>query len=192
MISAPESLQDRFIRVSKEQKRTLVVCPDDFRRDPEGRYGHEDDMGLIGWRMAERVFQELLPTVDEVRALAGAPGSGKSTWLREHGLEGVLYLDSMLSRRSTRRLVCEMAAAADKEIDCILLDTDLKTCLSRNARRAPDRVVPEGYVRAAHHRLVVCPPDLDEGWRKVVRVGPHPAALGAPRGGPLDSSGGRL
>jgi hypothetical protein len=85
-----------------------------------------------------------------------------------------------------------MAAAAGKEIDCILLDTDLEMCLSRNAARTFDRVVPEKHVRATHHRLVVCPPNLDEGWQRVVRVGPDLTALGAPRGGQLDSSGGRL
>jgi predicted kinase len=189
MESTPENLHDRFIRVSREQKCTLVVCADDFRYDPEGNYGHEGDMGIIGWRMAERVFTELLPTVDEVRALAGAPGAGKSTWLREHGVQGVLYLDAMLARRLTRRLVCEMAAAAGREVDCIWLDTDLETCLSRNAARASDRVVPEEYVRAAHHRLSVCPPDLDEGWRRVVRVGSDPMDLGAAQGDPLDRSG---
>lgn len=80
----------------------MVVCPDDFRGNMEGHYSHEGDMDIIGGRMAEHLFQEILPTVGEVRALAGAPGSGKSTWLREHGVEGVLYLDSMLSRRSAR------------------------------------------------------------------------------------------
>lgn len=146
-------------------------------------------MGIIGWRMAERVFRELLPSVDEVRALAGAPGSGKSTWLRHHGVEGVLYLDAVLSRRGVRRVVCEMAAAAGKEIDCVLFLADLKICLRRNSLRSPDRAVPTAYVKAAHRRLRVCPPGLDEGWRRVLRVEPDPTALGRLSGDPLDSRG---
>jgi len=187
MVFVPESLQERFIRVSREQKRTLVVCADDFRCAPDGTYGHEGDMGVIGWRMAERVFEELLPSVGEVRALAGAPGAGKSTWLREHGVGGVLYLDAVLARRATRRTVCKMAAAAGRQIDCVLFLTDLEICLARNSARRPDRVVPESRVRAAHRRLLVCPPGLDEGWRRVVRIEPDPTALRRP----LDSSRGR-
>ena len=186
MISAPENLKDRFIRVSREQKATLVICADDFRYDEHGVYGHEGDMGIIGWRMAERVFVALLPTVTEVRALAGAPGAGKSTWLRTHGVEGVLYLDAMLARRSSRREVCRMAAEAGREIDCIVFDTALEMCMTRNAARPADRVVPESYVRSAHRRLVLCPPDLDEGWRSVRHVGSSP---GFPRGSGPPSRG---
>lgn len=127
-------------------------------------------MGLIAIKMAGRVFAELLPLVDEVRALAGAPGSGKTTWLERHGVEGVLYLDTMLSRRAVRREVCAVARAADREIDCVFLDTELEVCLSRNRKRSPDRFVPEVNVRRAHHRLAVCPPDADEGWRRVLHV----------------------
>lgn len=187
MVSAPESLRERFNRVSREQKATLIVCADDFRRDEHGAYSHEDDMGLIGWRMAERVFAELLPTVTEVRALAGAPGAGKSTWLRTHAIEGVLYLDSMLSRRPTRRDVCSAAAEAGKKVGCIVFDTDLETCLERNTARSSDRFVPENYLRAAHRRLVLCPPDLDEGWRSIWHVGTEVAL---PRGTQGPSRGG--
>ena len=69
MIFVPETLEQRFERVSKAQKSTLVVRADDFRADDRGFYSHAGDMGLIAWRMAERVFAELLPLVDEVRAL---------------------------------------------------------------------------------------------------------------------------
>ena len=149
----------------------MIVRPDDFRMNDHGVYDHEGDMGIIGWRMAERVFDELLPLVDEVRALAGCPGAGKTTWVERHGIEGVLYLDAMLARRHTRRSVCEQAAAAGKQIGCVFLDVDLETCFARNKMRPSGRVVPEEYLRAAYRRLSVCPPDVDEGWRNVLRLG---------------------
>ena len=170
MIFVPETLEQRFERVSKAQKSTLVVRADDFRADDRGFYSHAGDMGLIAWRMAERVFAELLPLVDEVRALAGVPGAGKSTWIEQHGVEGVLYLDSMLAARKTRRAVCGMAAAAGRPIDCVLIDTDLDVCLARNQERSPDRRVPVPYILGAHRRLTLCPPATDEGWRAVLRV----------------------
>jgi hypothetical protein len=167
---ATETLPERFERVCKQQRRSLIVRPDDFRADNHGVYSHAGDMGLIAWRMAERSFAALLPLVDEVRALAGAPGAGKTTWIERHGIEGVLYLDSMLVRRKNRRVICEMAAAAGRPIDCVILDTDLDVCLARNSERSPDRRVPEPYIRRAHHRLAECPPATDEGWRTVTRV----------------------
>lgn len=170
MISTPENLRQRFERVSREQKRTLVVCADDFRRDEHGVYNHDGDMGLIGWSMAESVFRDLLWHVDYAVALAGAPGAGKSTWIAANKVPGVLYLDAMLARRHTRRAVCAMATAVAKPIDCVFLDVGLETCMVRNQTRPCGRVVPDEYLRGAHHRLSVCPPDLDEGWRSVVRL----------------------
>jgi hypothetical protein len=170
MVSTPETLEERFIRVREVQKRTLIVRADDFRADNHGVYSHAGDMGLIAWSMAKRSLNELLPLVDEVRALAGAPGAGKTTWIDEHGIEGVLYLDSMLSRRKTRRDVCAMAAAAHRPIDCVFIDTPFEVCIARNRERSPDRRVPESYIMRAHRRLTVCPPADDEGWRGVTHI----------------------
>lgn len=179
-VELPETLDDRFKRVSGEQKSTLVVRADDFRANEHGVYSHEGDMGLIAWRMAERSFKALLPEVELVVALAGLPGAGKSTWIDTNKESGVLYLDSMLSRRATRRAVCALAAAAGRPIDCVFLDTDLELCLSRNAKRSPDRVVPPNYIDRAHLRMTECPPGLDEGWRQVLRV----PSLSSPTGTP--------
>jgi len=170
MVSRPETLAERFRRVREVQKSTLVVRPDDFRVDDRGVYSCAGDMGLIAWNMATRVLGELLPLADEVRAMAGVPGAGKTTWIERHGIAGVLYFDSMLSQRRNRRLVCEMAAAAGRPIDCVLVDTDIDVCLARNRERSPDRRVPDPIILRAHRRLVECPPATDEGWRAVVRV----------------------
>lgn len=167
----------------------MVVSPDDFRTDDQGIYEQVGDMGLIGWSMATRVFQELLPTVDEVRVLAGAPGSGKTTWLEQHGVAGVLYFDSTGSARKSRRELCRMAADAGREISCVFLDVELAVCLARNATRPEHRRVPEEVLRGIHHRLAECPPDVDEGWHRVLRVGADPRALGGLCGRVLDSPG---
>lgn len=152
------------------QKSTLVVRPDDFRVDNRGVYSHEGDMGLIAWSMAMRVFEELLPLADEVRATAGVPGAGKTTWIERHGVEGALYFDSTLSMRRNRRTVCAAATAAGRPIDCVVIVTELDVCLARNQERSPERRVPESSIRRAYRRLVECPPATDEGWRTVRRV----------------------
>lgn len=191
MVYVPETLQERFDRVSKEQKATLVVCPDDFRRDASGLYSHEGDMGFIAWKMALRVLDDLLPGAGKAVALCGAPGAGKSTWIAANREDGVLYLDSMLARRLSRRLVCLSARSAGTPIDCVFLDVELDVCEARNALRAPDRVVPLPYLLGAHHRLSVCPPEVSEGWRTVQRFGSDGALLGAAQDAVLDSRGSR-
>lgn len=125
---------------------------------------------MIAWSMALRAFGDLVPLVDEVRALAGVAGAGKTTWIERHGIEGVLYFDSMLSQRKSRRIICEAAAQAGRPIDCVFIDTDLEVCLARNQERSPDRRVPLPYMLRAHRRLVECPPATDEGWRAVLRI----------------------
>ena len=189
MVFRPETLGERFKRVSEVQKSTLIVRPDDFRADDRGVYSHAGDMGLIAWSMAKSVFAELLPLVDEVRALAGVPGAGKTTWIENHAVRGALYFDSTLSMRKNRRGICEMAAAAGRPIDCVFIDTDLEVCLTRNGERSPDRRAPEASIRRAHRRLTECPPATDEGWRAVMRVGADTASPGPRVGGALDSVG---
>ena len=169
MGSQRETLPERYERVAARQRETLVVSADDFREDEFGIYSHEGDMGIIAWRMAETSFASLLPTVDRVVALAGAPGAGKTTWVREHREPGTLYLDMMLARRKTRRDICALASTAGKEISCLLIHPRVEVCLARNEARG--RHVPEIYVRGAHHRLTVCPPATDEGWSEVTVVG---------------------
>lgn len=172
MVFVPETLEERFARVSKAQKSTWVVRPDDFRADDRGVYSHAGDMGLIAWSMAMRVFEEILPLASEVRATVGVPGSGKTTWIDRQGIAGVLYFDSTLSKRKNRRTICDVAAAAGRPIDCVVFHTELDVCLARNQERSPDRRVPETSLRRAHRRLVECPPGMDEGWRTIIQLGP--------------------
>lgn len=167
-----ETLHERFLRVSARQRESMIVSADDFRVDEHGIYQHDGDLGVIAWRMAEQVFTELLPTVDRVIALAGAPGAGKTTWVSTNKESGVLYLDSTLSRRRRRRDVCAIAHGADKEISCVLMHPELEVCLARNRSRG--RQVPDSIIRQAHHRLSVCPPAVDEGWASVAIVGARP------------------
>jgi len=160
-----ETLEERYQRVAATQLKTRIVSADDFRVDDHGVYGHEGDMGLIAWRMAERSLQALLPTCSRVIALAGTPGAGKTTWLRQHATPapaGTVFMDITLTRRKARRELCAIVNAAGKPIRCLVLHPTLETCLRRNQQRG--RQVPEVLIRQAHHRLCVCPPDFDEGW----------------------------
>lgn len=180
-----ESLAERYERVAALQRESFVVSADAFRVDEFGMYHHDGDMGIIAYRMAERVFTELLPTTDRVVALAGAPGAGKTTWIREHKEPGVLYLDLTLSRRRARREICAIASNAGKEISCFFLHPKVEVCLARNRSRG--RQVPEDRVRRAHHRLTVCPPGRDEGWSGITIVGDGLEADSGLLEGDLDS-----
>lgn len=187
MTEARETLAERFERVAARQRETFVVSADDFRVDEFGVYNHEGDMGIIAYRMAERVFTELLPTADRVVALAGAPAAGKTTWIREHKKPGVLYLDLTLSRRRARREVCALANDAGKEISCLLLHPPVEVCLMRNRTRG--RQVPEDQLRQAHHRLTVCPPGMDEGWSSIAVEGAQQEVDRGSLEGALDTAG---
>lgn len=160
-----ETLHERFLRVSALQRESLIVSADDFRVDEHGAYHHEGDFGVIAWRMAENVFTSLLPNVDRVVALVGAPGAGKTTWISQHQKPGVLYLDATLTRRRRRREVCALARQACKEIHCVFVHPDLEVCLAQNRSRG--RRVPEEIIRKTHRRLSLCPPAPDEGWATV-------------------------
>jgi predicted kinase len=185
-----ETLPERYDRVAARQRELMIVSADDFRVDEFGIYSHEGDMGIIAWRMAERSFSELLPTVNRVVALAGAPGAGKTTWLKENAEPGVLYMDATLARRLTRRGVCALASAAGKEISCVFLHPKVEVCLARNQSRG--RQVPEDQLRRAHHRLTVCPPATDEGWSAVILIGDGLEADSGLVDDGLDSSGSAL
>jgi len=167
--SKRETLPERYVRVAARQRELMIVSADDFRVNEFGIYSHEGDMGIIAWRMAEQNFTELLPLADRVVALAGAPGAGKTTWLKEHAEPGVLYMDATLARRLTRRGLCALANAADREISCLLIHPKVEVCLARNRSRG--RQVPDDQLRRAHHRLTVCPPAMDEGWSEVTVLG---------------------
>jgi predicted kinase len=61
-----------------------------------------------------------------------------------------------------------IARAWHCEIEAVFFDIPLVTCLERNSAR--DRVVPGDAVRKMAARLV--PPVLDEGFTRIVRLGP--------------------
>lgn len=182
-----ETLAERYDRVSARHRESLIVSADDFRVNEFGIYDHEGDMGLIAWRMAARIFTELAATVDRIVALSGAPGAGKSTWIANNHEQGVLYLDLTLSRRKSRREVCEIVHGLGKEISCVLIHPKLDVCLAHNRGRG--RQVPDEIITTAHHRLTVCPPEMDEGWSEVTVVGDGLEADSELLEAGLDSSG---
>lgn len=182
-----ETLAQRYERVAAQQRKSLIVSADDFRVDEFGVYHHEGDMGLIAWRMAARVFTELAPTVDRIVALTGAPGAGKSTWIANNREDGVLYLDLTLSRRRSRREVCEIVHGLGREISCVFIHPKVDVCLAQNRSRG--RQVPDNQIARAHHRLTVCPPQTDEGWSRVMVVGDGLEADSGLEGDGLDRVG---
>lgn len=55
-----------------------------------------------------------------------------------------------------------------REITAYWFNTPLDTCLERNALRP--RVVPEEAVKKMHNRLQLNPPDLEEGFTRILKI----------------------
>jgi len=167
-----ETFGERLKRVSKTQKESFVVSPDDYRVGEDGLYRSERDKEAGIWATAHSTFKELLsrPDVTKAVAMVGIPGAGKSTWLASHKEEGVVYFDATMVRPKYRTRLVKIARKIGKPIEALVMKTKLDVCLKRNAARTPDRVVPEFVLRNMHRDLAESPVSRDEGFVAIVRA----------------------
>ena len=102
--------------------------------------------------------------------LVGPQGAGKSAWVKSAAatLHGPIVFDAILVKRSEREPILAAARSHSVEAAAVWFKTPLEVCLSRNASRPADEVVPEQAVRNVHSAIE--PPSTAEGFAQVIEV----------------------
>ena len=102
--------------------------------------------------------------------LVGPQGAGKSAWAKSAAAprHGPIVFDAILVKRSEREPILAAARSHSVEAVAVWFMTPLEVCLSRNASRPADEVVPEQAVRNVHSAIE--PPSTAEGFAQVIEV----------------------
>jgi predicted kinase len=148
------------------------INPDHFLQTERGRViTHERNMAA--WEQSYVALHAALRDAGpatKVYVLVGPQGSGKSTWARSrHRAEpDAIFFDAILVKRSERRPILTAAHARSVRAIAVWFTAPLEVCLARNAARPEDELVPERAIRNVH--AAVEPPDLDEGFERILEV----------------------
>jgi predicted kinase len=154
----------------------MIFSPDNHLYDLRGRYHWTPRRAKAAWQRTWAALEDYLrwcPEPKKVVILMGAPGSGKSTWLRQNREHGVLYFDACFDldwkrANATRRV---WAVRPGCPVECVWLDTPKHVCKERNATRPADRRVPDEAIDKMHRYITERPPDAaKEGFSRVARV----------------------
>lgn len=105
-----------------------------------------------------------------VYVLVGPQGAGKSTWTKSVAptLPDSIFFDAILVRKIERQPILEAARSRSVKVVAVWFKTPLEVCLSRNASRPADEVVPAQAVRNVH--AAVEPPSIAEGFTHVIEL----------------------
>ena len=154
------------------------INPDHFLQTDTGRViTHERN--LRAWEQSYTAFGDALRRATDATTLyvlVGPQGAGKSTWARErisHDPRAIVF-DAVLVKRSEREPILRAARAHHVLSVAVWFRTPLELCLTRNASRPKDEVVPERNIRNVH--AAVEAPTTDEGFHAVCEVLPGVAA----------------
>ena len=107
---------------------------------------------------------------------SGRPaGLGKSTWARKLARDDsrAIIFDAILVKKSEREPLLRAARAYPISRIAVWFRTPLEACLTRNAARPRDEVVPVRAVRNVH--AAVEPPTMEEGFHRIIKVFPNVA-----------------
>ena len=145
----------------------MIVSPDTYLYTEDGKYHWTPERVQEAWDRSREAFDGHLQwgNPSKVVLLMGVPGAGKSTWLAEHMMAGVLYFDATFDLPWKREPWIKKALAADLPlgVEIVWFDIPLAVCIARNALRAEDRRVPEAIIRATHDKIMSSPPTEAEG-----------------------------
>lgn len=146
----------------------MILAPDD--RLPEGPARWSREALAEAWSSCRRDLRAVLqdPEITTVAVLVGIPGSGKSAWTREHDQPGLAIFDACWTNRGRRMGIARQIRAAGKAAIAVWVQTPLDVCRERNARRPPDRRVPDVVLSRSWVALRHQPPVLAEGWSRVL------------------------
>ena len=99
----------------------------------------------------------------------------RGPWARKlvHHDSRAIVFDAILVKESEREPLLRAARAYPISTIAVWFRTPLEACLTRNAARPKDEVVPERAVRNVH--AAVEPPTMEEGFHRIIEVFPNVA-----------------
>ena len=100
------------------------------------------------------------------RARGRVPGRASSV----HDDSRAIVFDAILVKKSEREPLLRAARAYPISRVAVWFRTPLEACLTRNAARPKDEIVPERAVRNVH--AAVEPPTMEEGFHRIIEVFP--------------------
>lgn len=145
-----------------------IVNPDDYLETPAGRV-FTAERSHQAWEQAYAAVEALLAQASRLYLVMGVQGAGKSSWVARHatGLEEhAVIFDAALPARRHRERMLKLARAHDVPVTAVFVQASLEQALSRNAARAPDKIVPEHALRSVFAMLEV--PSVEEGIDTVI------------------------
>lgn len=131
----------------------MIISPDiENAALNNGIYMFTWDHHALATRSAYYKFYKELHkhTYKKVYVLMGLPGSGKSTWAREHDNQDTLIWDSTNLDRVKRIIFFAAIAAAGYEVNLVYVKTPLSTCIERQQAREPNRQCPAYNIELMH------------------------------------------
>jgi predicted kinase len=150
----------------------MHINPDHFL-NIDGVRVIDADRNAAAWQQCFAVLPRALKDLHpggRLYVLVGAQGAGKSTWaaaLKAREPRSVVF-DAILVKKGERAPIMAEARRAGVEAVAVWFRTSLETCLTRNAGRPQDEVVPERNIRNVY--AAIEPPTTDEGFAEIVLV----------------------
>ncbi len=145
----------------------MIVSPDNLRMI-DGKYVFNRETEGEVWKQTYKQFYDCLIEGDFVFLLIGAPGSGKSTWLKNNENPMDVYFDATNTKLEERRVLLTLAAVLGRTVTGVIFDTPLSTCLVRNASRSEDRRIPEAIIAQMYLNLYNHHPTMREGFTSLI------------------------
>lgn len=150
----------------------MHINPDHFLQTQTGRLV-TPERDLAAWGKSYEALEEALRNSDpstRVYVLVGPQGAGKSTWAKSFAPThpGSIVFDAILVKKTERQPILAAARSHSVEAVAVWFKTPLEVCLSRNASRPADEVVPVQAARNVHSAIEQ--PSIAEGFAQVIEV----------------------
>lgn len=150
----------------------MHINPDHFLQTESGRIV-TTERNRAAWQRSYEALDAALQNASPltvVYVLVGPQGAGKSTWAKSAAqtLPGAIVFDAILVKKNERKPILEAARSHSVKVVAVWFKTPLEVCLSRNASRPADEVVPAHAVRNVH--AAIEQPTVAEGFAHVIEV----------------------